>query len=309
MKILIVSGFLGAGKTTFIKEMIERTKKNLVILENEYGQNNIDSKELSGNGPADLKLLEFMEGCVCCTQKDKFSNTILTISAGLDPEYLVVEPTGVGKLSNIIAAIKKVMYEKIILLNPIVVVSPRGFYDNMAEFPEIYTDQLRYAGTVVLSKIENENINVINEVADKIHEINPSADIITEHYSKMDVTWWESLLSCEDSLEEDIAKTEETSELMSVDINLASFDGISELVIFLEDALRGTFGYITRAKGVIKVGSEWMRFDLADKMYSIVGEQSAEPKTQSVFFGKDIDKEHLMDRLNSYKNIRIQRKS
>ena len=272
MKILIVSGFLGAGKTTFIKEMIERTKKNLVILENEYGQNNIDSKELSGNGPADLKLLEFMEGCVCCTQKDKFSNTILTISAGLDPEYLVVEPTGVGKLSNIIAAIKKVMYEKIILLNPIVVVSPRGFYDNMAEFPGIYTDQLRYAGTVVLSKIENENINVINEVADKIHEINPSADIITEHYSKMDVTWWESLLSCEDSIEEDIAKTEETSELMSVDINLASFDGISELVIFLEDTLRGTFGFIARAKGVIKVGNEWIRFDLADKMYSIVGE-------------------------------------
>ncbi len=309
MKILIVSGFLGAGKTTFIKEMIEKTKKNLVILENEYGQNNIDSKELSGNGPSDLKLLEFMEGCVCCTQKDKFSNTILTISAGLDPEYLVVEPTGVGKLSNIIAAIKKVMYEKIILLNPIVVVSPRGFKDNMAEFPEIYTDQLRYAGTVVLSKIENEDINVINEVADKIHEINPSADIITEHYSRMDNAWWESLLSCEDSLDEDIAKTEEASELMSVDINLASFDGISELVIFLEDALRGTFGFIARAKGVIKVGNEWIRFDLADKMYSIVGEQSAKPKTQSVFFGKDIDKEHLMDRLNSYKNIRIQRKS
>lgn len=309
MKILIVSGFLGAGKTTFIKEMIEKTKKNLVILENEYGQNNIDSKELSGNGPSDFKLLEFMEGCVCCTQKDKFSNTILTISAGLDPEYLVVEPTGVGKLSNIIAAIKKVMYEKIILLNPIVVVSPRGFKDNMAEFPEIYTDQLRYAGTVVLSKIENEDINVINEVADKIHEINPSADIITEHYSRMDNAWWESLLSCEDSLDEDIAKTEEASELMSVDINLASFDGISELVIFLEDALRGTFGFIARAKGVIKVGNEWIRFDLADKMYSIVGEQSAKPKTQSVFFGKDIDKEHLMDRLNSYKNIRIQRKS
>lgn len=309
MKILIVSGFLGAGKTTFIKEMIEKTKKNLVILENEYGQNNIDSKELSGNGPSDLKLLEFMEGCVCCTQKDKFSNTILTISAGLDPEYLVVEPTGVGKLSNIIAAIKKVMYEKIILLNPIVVVSPRGFKDNMAEFPEIYTDQLHYAGTVVLSKIENEDINVINEVADKIHEINPSADIITEHYSRMDNAWWESLLSCEDSLDEDIAKTEEASELMSVDINLASFDGISELVIFLEDALRGTFGFIARAKGVIKVGNEWIRFDLADKMYSIVGEQSAKPKTQSVFFGKDIDKEHLMDRLNSYKNIRIQRKS
>lgn len=309
MKILIVSGFLGAGKTTFIKEMIEKNKKNLVILENEYGQNNIDSKELSGNGPSDLKLLEFMEGCVCCTQKDKFSNTILTISAGLDPEYLVVEPTGVGKLSNIIAAIKKVMYEKIILLNPIVVVSPRGFKDNMAEFPEIYTDQLRYAGTVVLSKIENEDINVINEVADKIHEINPSADIITEHYSRMDNAWWESLLSCEDSLDEDIAKTEEASELMSVDINLASFDGISELVIFLEDALRGTFGFIARAKGVIKVGNEWIRFDLADKMYSIVGEQSAKPKTQSVFFGKDIDKEHLMDRLNSYKNIRIQRKS
>ena len=96
MKILVVSGFLGAGKTTFIKELIRRTKKQPVILENEYGDNNLDSRSLSGGGA--LEILEFMEGCVCCTKKDSFVNTVLSISAAMDPEYLVIEPTGVGKL-------------------------------------------------------------------------------------------------------------------------------------------------------------------------------------------------------------------
>ena len=88
MKVLIVSGFLGAGKTTFIKEAIVRSGKKPVVLENEYGDTDLDKQSIGQAGK--LEILEFMEGCVCCTKKDSFVNTILTISAGLDPEYLIV---------------------------------------------------------------------------------------------------------------------------------------------------------------------------------------------------------------------------
>ena len=93
MKILVVSGFLGAGKTTFIKELIKRTGKQIAVLENEYGDTNLDSQDIQETG--ELKVWEFAEGCVCCSKKDSFANTILAISASLDPEFLVVEPTGV----------------------------------------------------------------------------------------------------------------------------------------------------------------------------------------------------------------------
>lgn len=82
MNILIISGFLGAGKTTFIKELIRRTHKNIVVMENEFGSASIDSGAVSGNG---IDVLEFMEGCVCCTMKDSFINSVLTVSATLDP--------------------------------------------------------------------------------------------------------------------------------------------------------------------------------------------------------------------------------
>ena len=76
MKILVISGFLGAGKTTFIKELIRRTGKNIVVMENEFGSAALDSNAVSGSG---IEVLEFMEGCVCCTMKDSFVNSVLTV--------------------------------------------------------------------------------------------------------------------------------------------------------------------------------------------------------------------------------------
>ena len=126
MKILIVSGFLGAGKTTFIKELIRHTAVRPVIMENEYGETDLDSQDLKQSVPAqkDMQILEFMEGCVCCTMKDRFVNSVLTIFSGIDPEYLVIEPTGVGRLSNILKNRKPILHDNISLLKPVVVLVP-----------------------------------------------------------------------------------------------------------------------------------------------------------------------------------------
>ena len=145
MNILIVSGFLGAGKTTFIKELIRRTGTNPVILENEYGDNTIDAVELRSSKPGEKKLeiLEFMEGCVCCTMKDSFVNSVLTVYSGLSPEYLIIEPTGVGKLSNIINNIRPLLHGDIRLLKPVVVITPRSFTQNMNEWGDLTKIRLR----------------------------------------------------------------------------------------------------------------------------------------------------------------------
>ena len=175
MKILIVSGFLGAGKTTFIKELIRHSGTRPVIMENEYGENDLDARELEQSLPEqkELKILEFMEGCVCCTMKDSFVNSVLTVFSGLDPEYLVIEPTGVGRLSSIMANLKPILHDNIRLLQPVVVLAPRTYRSNLAEWPDLYGDQIAHAGFVVFSKGEREDPAFLDETAAEIRRINP----------------------------------------------------------------------------------------------------------------------------------------
>ena len=309
MKILVVSGFLGAGKTTFIKELIRRTKKQPVILENEYGDNDLDSRSLSGGGA--LEILEFMEGCVCCTKKDSFVNTVLSISAAMDPEYLVIEPTGVGKLGNILSSIRRIEYERIALLPSVLVLAPRSINSYLKEFPEIYTDQVKHASKIIFSKSENESPELLQRVTEQIRAINADAEIISSHYSKMDDAWWNALFEGSE-LAKKVVKTPEyrkrslgyslndvaqnLGQPQQITLKNVALSSLAELIILLEDVLRGRFGYIPRAKGVVLVGAEYLRFDLADNLYAIIGADEKEPKSQLTFIGNRLDVEGLRTR-------------
>lgn len=327
MKILVVSGFLGAGKTTFIKELIRRTKKQPVILENEYGDNNLDSRSLSGSGA--LEILEFMEGCVCCTKKDSFVNTVLSISAAMDPEYLVIEPTGVGKLGNILSSIRRIEYERISLLPSVLVLAPRSINSYLKEFPEIYTDQVKHASKIVFSKSENESSELLQRVTEQIRAINDKAEIISTHYTAMDDAWWNALFegseldSDSDSVSgsgqipalEKMSMAAQSPEyrkrslgysLNDVAQNLGqpqqitlknvALSSLAELIVLLEDILRGRFGYIPRAKGVLRIGAEHLRFDLADGFYAIIGADEKSPESQCTFIGNHLDAKGLRTR-------------
>ena len=310
MKILIVSGFLGAGKTTFIKELIKRTGTKPVVLENEYGDNSIDARELrsadlgnssendsTSTGDKKLEVLEFMEGCVCCTMKDSFINSVLTVFTGLSPEYLIVEPTGVGRLSNIIENLQPLMHGNISLLKPVVVLSPRSYRQNMSEWPELYRDQVANAQIVVFSKCESEDPKILSQTKEAIRSINPDAEIIDEHYSSMNDEWWRSVMELSAGDFDINTDTSDSSSISQITLNHAHLSNATELVIMLEDCLRGQFGLLARAKGTIPVGSETLRFDLADSLYSIT--DSPEESNQCVFIGKDLDKEGICRRLGS----------
>ncbi len=309
MNILIVSGFLGAGKTTFIKELIRRSGTTPVVLENEYGDNTIDSRELrsSNEGSGKLEILEFMEGCVCCTKKDSFVNSVLTVFSSLSPEYLIVEPTGVGRLSSIISNLQPILHENIKLLNPVVVLSPRSYHQNMSEWGELYRDQVANAKIVVFSKCENESPEVIMEVEKAIRKINPDAEIISQHYTVQDDEWWKSVMELDaENASANTTGSFETTDASSgtkdnafsqLTLNDAKLENPGQLIMLLEDCLRGELGHIARAKGTIPVGNETLRFDLADGLYSII--DSEETQNQCVFIGEFLDNSGIAKRMGS----------
>jgi len=296
MKILVVSGFLGAGKTTFISHLINRSGLKPVILENEYGDDSLDSKVLKKD--KDLEILEFMEGCVCCSKKDTFVNSLLAIHASLTPEYLIVEPSGVGKLSNIIENINKITFGDIELLNPVLILSINQLDNYLKEYPDIYIDQIKNAGIIILSKIENESIENINQAKEKISRYNKNARIIDSPYQYADKSFFEQLMNHKNEAElikDDTCKVANIKQESFLNPNLKN---INQLISLLEATLRDQFGKIVRAKGELIINNERIRFDLADNQYAIISTDNDDSECKCVFIGENINRNLLSNYLN-----------
>ena len=195
MKILIVSGFLGAGKTTFIKRLARNVDQRFAILENEYGAAGIDGARLGQNRQGTQKnVWEMTEQCICCIGKKDFAASVLTIANVVDPEYLIVEPTGVGSLARIIENLRQIEYERIQLLSPVTIVDVYSYRRYMAEYPELYQDQIRSADTIIVSKTEACQAEEKQRIQEFLQEINPQAKIITDYASTMTREDYQSLL-------------------------------------------------------------------------------------------------------------------
>ncbi len=305
MKILVISGFLGAGKTTFIKMLAEKTKKDFVVLENEYGQADIDRAVLRAD--TGLNIYELTEGCVCCTMKQDFATSILTISNTLDPEYLVVEPTGVAKLSNILANIKKIQYERIALLNPVTILDGNTFDDFLQAYREIYADQLETSSRIVISKMEQADSQDLQRLEQKIHSRNEKAELILSHYSGQPQEWWNSLLSdFSDPAQVHKAESENTLELETLSLTAVSLDTPTKLIAFLEAVVFGVFGKIVRAKGFLPCGEALLRFDVVNQTYAITGmNDKTEEAPSCVFIGTDLRRSWLREMLQPAYQARL----
>lgn len=306
MDILVISGFLGAGKTTFIKEIIKKTKRDYCILENEYGAINIDSSTLSEDKNKDLKIYEFTEGCICCSSKGEFATSVLTISNSLDPDYLIVEPTGVGYLSSILNNLNKVKYERIQVLNAITIVDGQYFFSllNNKDFKidTCLEDQIKNASYLIVSKNETFSKDEKDLITNKLKELNPNVVIINDkHYSELDESFFKEILINKEKKNSNLIPSKVkpldlTNFSIKKEINLTS---IYQLISLLEDITRGFYGSINRAKGFIKIESRIYHFELVNNKYTIEEFLNAsEVKfSEAVFIGFNIDKTGLRTRL------------
>ena len=293
MKILIISGFLGAGKTTFIKELAKRTKKEIAIFENEYGTSGVDGDILKES--TKVNIWELTEGCICCSVKGDFAASVLTIANTVNPEYLVIEPTGVAMLSNLITNLKQIEYEHIKLMAPISIVDALSLERYKNEFPEIYKDQIEFADTVIFSKSENLSKNEKEKLGLEVKSINTSCNIVSDHYSTQPDSWWDSLLLKYLDGTVDIPIKDETAEMPdSFSLNNISVRSVEKFIIFLENLIRGLYGNVFRAKGSFTVKGLNLRFDVADNRY-LVELDTDEISDKVVFIGNDIKKQKIRE--------------
>ena len=304
MKVLVISGFLGAGKTTFIKTMVQRTGKTFCILENEYAGSKADTTVLEEED--DVKVWEMTEGCICCTMKNNFANKILNISGLLEPDYLIVEATGIGFLSKIISNIQTIEHEWIRLMQAITIVDASSVQNRSFLNDELYLDQIKNAQVLVLSKAEHWSEEERLAAEAFLRSLNEKAEIITDHYSSQPDDWWKALLlRYFDGHLASVAEDEE-ARWDSLTLNDITISGTARLLCLLEDLLNGCYGRIIRAKGMVKADGQWFLCDISGDRYSI-RTMDAQEKSNLVFIGENIDKEAIRSQFTAIKRpIKIQ---
>ena len=291
MKVFVVSGFLGAGKTTFIRMLSEKLGKNFVVMENEYGQTGIDGALLQQDR---LKVWELTEGCICCSLKSDFASSILTIANTLDPEYLIVEPTGVGLLSAVLQNIGKIEYNRIQLLAPVTVADVHCVEHYLKEFGDIYADQLKNTPRILLSKIENTSAEELGRITAILRTVNPDAEILNTPYQSQPTDWWYRLLQTPLNKQRTpvLPEKDHAPNLENISIAGVAADTVNELLELLIALLRGYFGTVYRAKGFVSIGGQWTKFDIVDKQYT-VAVCDPMPEAKAVIIGQKLERERL----------------
>ena len=178
-KIDIISGFLGAGKTTLIKKLIEEALKGqkVVLIENEFGEIGIDGGFLKESG---IQINEMNSGCICCSLVGDFNTALKDVLEQYTPDRIIIEPSGVGKLSDVMKAVTDVSADMDVALNSAVtIVDAAKCKMYMKNFGEFFNNQIENAGTVVLSRTDITDTAKIQKDVEMIREKNPKAAIVT----------------------------------------------------------------------------------------------------------------------------------
>ena len=178
-KIDIISGFLGAGKTTFIKKMLDEvfTGEKIVLIENEFGEIGIDGGFLKDAG---IEITEMNSGCICCSLVGDFGKNLHEVIHKFHPDRILIEPSGVGKLSDVMKSVVDVEKEEDVKLNGLItVVNALKASKQMKAFGEFFNNQIEYATTVVLSRTQNATPEQLELCVKQIQTLNHKAAVIT----------------------------------------------------------------------------------------------------------------------------------
>ena len=183
-KVDIFSGFLGAGKTTLIKKLISEgyDTKDIVLIENEFGEIGVDTGFLRESG---IKINEMVAGCICCTLVGDFGKALGEVVEQYDPDRILIEPSGVGKLSDVIIAVQDLHNDRIELNGFTTVVDAKRYRMYMENFGEFFANQVEHASSIFLSHQQNMTSAELDEVVKDIRRLNPTAQIVTTDWDQL----------------------------------------------------------------------------------------------------------------------------
>ena len=294
-KIDIFSGFLGAGKTTLIKKLIAEAYKGekLVLIENEFGEIGIDGAFMQDAG---IQVNEMNSGCICCSLVGDFGRALKKVLAEYAPDRILIEPSGVGKLSDVIGAVERIDSHDIELNSFTTVVDAKKAKVYMKNFGEFFNNQVESANAIILSRTQDVDEAKLSEVLALLREHNPSAVIITTPWSELSGQTILSAMERRDTLEAalkeltEMARKEEEEEehhhhhhhhhhhghdadevFTSWGVETANKytkDEIEGILTRLDDA--ETYGAILRAKGVVPgTDGQWIHYDYVPEEHDV----------------------------------------
>ena len=280
-KIDIISGFLGAGKTTLIKKLIAEAfeGEKLVLIENAFGEIGIDGGFLKEAG---IQITEMNSGCICCSLVGDFGEALKEVLTKYSPDRVIIEPSGVGKLSDVVKAVKNIG-DEVQINSTATVVDASKCKMYMKNYGEFYNNQIEYAGTVILSRTQNVSADKLDACLKMIREKNEEASIITTPWDDIQgkniVEAMEKVNSLEKELLEEHEHHHHDGECgcghhhdhHHADDVFTSW-GVETAHKFTEEELTEIlhklaetkdYGDVLRAKGIVAAAEgEWFHFDL-----------------------------------------------
>ena len=293
-KIDIISGFLGAGKTTLIKKLLSEAFKGeqVVLIENEFGEIGIDGGFLKESG---IEIREMNSGCICCSLVGDFGKSLREVVDTYHPDRILIEPSGVGKLSDVIKAVRDVQGDIDAQLNSfstvVDVTKCRIYRKNFGEF---FSNQIEYAGAVILSRTDKAKPEKVEESVALLRELNSKAPFITTPIAQLPgekiLETMESSKSLEEELLEEIICPEcghhhehghhhhgheghhHADEVFTSwgreTIHTYTKEQISDILRTLEED--GSYGNVLRAKGMVPgADGEWIYFDMVPEEHEV----------------------------------------
>ena len=290
-KIDIISGFLGAGKTTLIQKLLKEALKGekVVLIENEFGEIGIDGGFLKDAG---IEVTEMNSGCICCSLVGDFGSALKEVVTQYNPDLIIIEPSGVGKLSDVIKAVQGVAEDVELDLNSFVTVADaKKCKMYMKNFGEFYNNQVEYSGSIILSRTGDVAEDKLNESVALLREHNEKAAIITTPWDELS---GEQILKVMEDGNDMVKELLEEEEICPVcgghhdhehhhhhhaDEVFTSW-GMETIVPVTKDQLEDIlkrlaetkeFGDVLRAKGMLPTENpgEWLYFDLVPEQYEI----------------------------------------
>ena len=313
-KVDIISGFLGAGKTTLISKLLKEALKGeqVVLIENEFGEIGIDGGFLKDSG---VEIREMNSGCICCSLVGDFGTSLKEVVDKYHPDRIIIEPSGVGKLSDVIKAVKDLHIENEIVLNSASTVADASKVKvYMKNFGEFFNNQIEHAGTVILSRTQNVSEEKLKTAIELIKSVNPNAHIITTPWDDIDGTKilgaMENVTNLElDMLAEAAQKAYEEHEKehhhhhhheddvftswgteTPKKYEKAELDSILKKLSESED-----YGKVLRSKGMLPcTDGTWMYFDLVPEEYEI-REGSADFTGRICVIGSELKEDALKE--------------
>ena len=327
-KVDFFSGFLGAGKTTFIKKLIDQvfTGEKLVLIENEFGEIGIDGGFLKDAG---IEITEMNSGCICCTLVGDFSKALQKVLAEYQPDRVIIEPSGVGKLSDIVRAIEDVKKDAEIEIDGrITVVDGKKAKLYLKNFGEFFEDQVKHASTIVVSRTQMMTDEKVEECIHMLRDENADAAIISTPWEQLskDAIWHalEHGAEIEGLLEEEHDHHHDHEECCEHDHHHHDHEECcehdhhhhhhhadevftswgketahkytEEELDFLVKALSETdsYGTILRSKGIVPMtDGTWKQFDLVPEEYEVRDGQ-ADYTGRVCVIGTDLKEDELL---------------